>query len=47
MKYTLINAVGKVRVFFVREVAELYRINEGGVLITDAVLKKEFTFNPA
>lgn len=41
MKYTLINAKGKIRTFFVKEVAELYQINEGGVIFTAEILEQE------
>ena len=32
MQFTLINDKGRVRKFFIREVAELYRTIEGGVI---------------
>lgn len=37
-QFTLINRVGRVRVFYVQSVAELYQALEGGVLITNQVL---------
>lgn len=40
MKYTLINKAGKVRQFFVLEVAEMYRDIEGGVIIDTEILKQ-------
>ena len=38
MKFTLINRAGRVRTFFIREVAELYQSIEGGVLFTSSIL---------
>lgn len=41
MKYTLINSQGRVRMFFIKEVAELYQIIEGGVILTEDTLATE------
>ena len=40
MEYTLITARGRVMMFYVRAVAELYRSIEGGVIVTKDVLKE-------
>ena len=34
MKFTLITSSGKIRTFYVQDVAELYQIIEGGVIVT-------------
>ena len=39
MNFTLINAQGKIRVFFIKAVAELYQQIEGGILVSGDVLK--------
>jgi hypothetical protein len=36
MRYTLVTAKGKVMTFFLRELAEIYRTFEGGVLTKTA-----------
>lgn len=38
MKYTLITRQGNVCTFFVREVAELYQVVYGGVVIDETIL---------
>ena len=38
MKFTLINRSGRIRTFFIREVAELYQLIEGGMLFTSSIL---------
>jgi len=40
MKFTLINGQGRIRLFYVQSVAEMYRNLEGGVVITAEVLDK-------
>lgn len=39
MQYTLITPTGRIYQFFVKAVAELYLLNNGGTLITNAVLE--------
>jgi hypothetical protein len=36
MRYTLVTARGKVMTFFLKELAEVYRVFEGGVLTKTA-----------
>ena len=40
MQYTLINANGKIRTFFILAVAELYQQIEGGVIVTPGTLEQ-------
>ena len=40
MKFTLINRAGRVRTFFIRDVAELYQRIEGGVIVTSEILRE-------
>ncbi len=42
MRYTLITPKGKVMVFFVKAVAELYQVINGGVICTQDIEEKEF-----
>jgi len=42
MRYTLIMPTGRVMVFFVKAVAELYQLNNGGVICTQDIEEKEF-----
>lgn len=39
MQYTLITPTGRIYQFFVKAVAELYLLNNGGTLITNSVLE--------
>lgn len=39
MKYTLITSKGRVMMFNVKAVAELYLILEGGVIVTEDVME--------
>ena len=39
MQYTLITKSGKIMQFYIKEVAELYQRIDGGVVITQQVLK--------
>lgn len=38
MKFTVISPLGKVMCFYIRSVAEMYRLNCGGVLVCSDVL---------
>lgn len=38
MQYTLITSTGKIKMFFVKQVAELYQTIEGGVIMTSEIL---------
>jgi hypothetical protein len=40
MKYTLITKQGRVMQFYVKAVAELYQITEGGVVFTQQILEE-------
>lgn len=40
MQYTLITKTGKVMQFYVKSVAELYLSLNGGVLVTNDILKE-------
>lgn len=39
MEYTLITNAGKIMQFYVRSVAEMYQVFEGGVIVDAAVLE--------
>jgi hypothetical protein len=41
MKYSLITKTGRIMQFYVLEVAQLYQIFEGGVVITQQILEQE------
>ena len=43
MQYTLITAQGKIMQFYVKAVAEMYQAINGGVVITQQILKEEAT----
>lgn len=43
MEYTLITAQGKIMQFYVKAVAEMYQAINGGVVITQQILKEEAT----
>lgn len=43
MQYTLINANGKIRTFFILAVAELYQRIEGGVIVTPGTVAANTT----
>jgi hypothetical protein len=38
MKYTVITPAGKVMMFYIKSVAELYASNSGGTLVDESVL---------
>lgn len=38
MQYTVITKQGKIKQFYIREVAENYRVLHGGVVITPQIL---------
>jgi hypothetical protein len=40
MKYTLITKQGRVMQFYVKAVAELYQVTEGGVVFTQQILEE-------
>ena len=40
MKYTLITKQGRVMQFYVKAMAELYQVTEGGVVITQQILEE-------
>ena len=42
MKYTLITTKGKVMMFYIKAVAELYQTINGGVVITAEILETEY-----
>jgi hypothetical protein len=43
MQYTLLTAQGKIMQFYVKDVAEMYRTINGGVVFTQQVLQEETT----
>ena len=41
MPYTLITRKGRIMQFYIKEVAELYQQNEGGVFFTQDILQEK------
>ena len=41
MQYTLITAQGKIMLFYVQAVAEMYQALNGGIVITQQILSTE------
>ena len=40
MPYTLITANGKIKLFYIKGVAEMYQIIDGGVIITNTIFEE-------